>query len=235
MFFTRRQLFPIASQGKIAWERSPENNLEELKLVKKKFRIVSILLTVVMLMSAFVTPVAAGQGNGRGQERKSESQIQYLDAEVQVIDGQPVLRYETEDGYVDIPFEIPAYALSADGQKVAVERQGDAILLPTEDGFEAVPLKDFSVVMINGQIMLLAEVNAPWLIPVVLIAARVILGGLVVIVGGSVAREIEHWMSGLCASPWCSQPDPGFDLFCGLRNCPATIHGFFIPGHWLQG
>ena len=130
-----------------------------------------------------------------------------------MIDGQPVLKYETEDGYADIPFEIPAYALSADGQKVAVERQVDAILLPTEDGFEAVPLKDFSVVMMNGQIMLLAEVNVIWLIPAVLIAARVILGGLVVIVGGSVAREIDHWMSGLCASPWCSQTDPGFDLF----------------------
>jgi len=36
---------------------------------------VSMLLTVVLLMSAFVTPVAAGQGNGRGQERKSEQQI----------------------------------------------------------------------------------------------------------------------------------------------------------------
>ena len=130
-----------------------------------------------------------------------------------MIDGQPVLKYETEDGYADIPFEIPAYALSADGQKVAVERQVDAILLPTEDGFEAVPLKDFSVVMMNGQIMLLAEVNVIWLIPAVLIAARVILGGLVVIGGGSVAREIDHWMSGLCASPWCSQTDPGFDLF----------------------
>ena len=39
-------------------------------------------------MSAFVTPVAAGQGNGRGQERQNEQQIQYIDAEVQIIDGQ---------------------------------------------------------------------------------------------------------------------------------------------------
>jgi len=49
---------------------------------------VSVLLTVVLLMSAFVTPVAAGQGNGRGQERQNEQQIQYIDAEVQIIDGQ---------------------------------------------------------------------------------------------------------------------------------------------------
>jgi len=147
--------------------------------VKKKIRVVSMLLTVVMLMSAFVTPVAAGQRNGRGQERQNEQQIQYIDAEVQVIDGQPVLRYETEDGYADIPFEIPAYALSADGQKVAVQRQGDAILLPTEDGFEAVPLKDFSVVMMNGQIMLLVEANPIWkLLPIALV--KVGLAGFIV-------------------------------------------------------
>ncbi|MBS3887571.1 MAG: hypothetical protein KGZ56_11010 [Dethiobacter sp.] len=138
--------------------------------MKKKFRIVSMLLTVVLLMSAFLTPVAAGQRNGRGQERQNEQQIQYIDAEVQVIDGQPVLRYETEEGYADIPFAVPAYALSVDGQKVAVERQGDAILLPTEDGFEAVPFKDFSVAMMNGQIMLLAEVNPIWkLLPIALV------------------------------------------------------------------
>ncbi|MBT9173736.1 MAG: hypothetical protein DDT21_02141 [Syntrophomonadaceae bacterium] len=144
--------------------------------MKKKYRIVSVLLTVILLMSVFVAPVAAGRENGRGRGeergrgRQSARQIQYLDAEVRVIDGQPVLRYETEDGYADIPFDLPAYAISADGQKVAVERQGDAILLPTEDGFEAVPLKDFSVVMMNGQIMLLAEVNPIWkLLPIALV------------------------------------------------------------------
>ena len=121
--------------------------------MKKVLRKLSMVLTIVMVMSAFAVPAAAGQENGAGRRNVTAPEIQYLDAEVRVIDGQPVLRYETEDGYADIPFEIPAYALSADGQKVAVERQGDAILLPTEDGFEAVPLKDFSVVMMNGQIM----------------------------------------------------------------------------------
>ena len=48
--------------------------------MKKKFRIVSILLTVVQLKSAFVTPVAAGQGNSRGQERQSEQQIAFWGA-----------------------------------------------------------------------------------------------------------------------------------------------------------
>ena len=34
----------------------------------------SMLLTVVLIMSAFVTPVAAGQGNGRGQEQELRGQ-----------------------------------------------------------------------------------------------------------------------------------------------------------------
>ena len=52
-----------------------ENNLKECEsLVKKKIRIVSMLLTVVLIMSAFVTPVAAGQGSGRGQERELRGQ-----------------------------------------------------------------------------------------------------------------------------------------------------------------
>ena len=49
--------------------------------MKKKFRIVSILLTVVLLMSAFVTPVAAGQGNGRGQE-SSLNNVQNIEKEL---------------------------------------------------------------------------------------------------------------------------------------------------------
>jgi|GEM_PF-3186159 len=74
--------------------------------------------------------------------------------------------YETEEGYVNIPFDMPFYALSDDGQELPLRRQDDAILLPTEDGFEAVALEDFSVVMIGGQLMLFTEVNPVWLIPI---------------------------------------------------------------------
>jgi len=49
-FFTRRQLFPIEDQEKIARGGRRKNKLKKLKLVKKKFRIVSVLLTVVLLM-----------------------------------------------------------------------------------------------------------------------------------------------------------------------------------------
>ena len=50
--------------------------------MKKKIRIVSMLLTVVLLMSAFLTPVAAGQENGEGQNNLPEKG--------QVIDNLPI-------------------------------------------------------------------------------------------------------------------------------------------------
>ena len=55
-FFTRRQLFPIEYQEKIARGRRRKNKLKELKL-----------------------------------------EIQYLDAEARVIDGQPVIKVETDN------------------------------------------------------------------------------------------------------------------------------------------
>lgn len=84
--------------------------------MKKQFRIVSLLLTVILLMSVYVTPAAASQGENRGQERGQErqdtNQIQYLDAEVKVIDGQPVLKVETEEGYTSYEFPWPETAFA---------------------------------------------------------------------------------------------------------------------------
>ncbi|MFW0861688.1 MAG: hypothetical protein AAGT88_06330 [Dethiobacter sp.] len=114
-------------------------------------------------------PAAAGQENGKERRNVSTPEIQHLDAEVQVIAGQPVLQYQTGEGYAEIPFEWPTYAISADGQRVPVERQGESILLPAEGGSVAVLLNDFCVVMVAGHIKLLAEVNLAWkLIPAVI-------------------------------------------------------------------
>ncbi|MCL4462702.1 MAG: hypothetical protein M1552_09650 [Firmicutes bacterium] len=133
--------------------------------MKKKFRIASMLLTVVLLMSAFLTPVAAGQGNGRGQEKQSEQQIQYIDAEVQVINGQPVIKVETEEGDASYKFPWPEVAV-VDGKKVGLERQGNYFLLPTDDGIEKVSIEEFQVALVAGQLMLLTSVNPWWTIPV---------------------------------------------------------------------
>jgi len=139
-------------------------------MMKKSLKMISVVLTVILLLTVIVTPVAAKQrgdrGELRGRGRQNAREIQYLDAKVQLINGQPILRYETEEGYVNIPFDMPFYILSDDGQELPLRRQDDAILLPTEDGFKAVGLEDFSVVMIGGQLMLFTEVNPVWLIPI---------------------------------------------------------------------
>ena len=50
--------------------------------MRKKVRTVSVLLAGILLMSStFAAPIAAGQGNGRGQEKQLAQQVQYLDAE----------------------------------------------------------------------------------------------------------------------------------------------------------
>ena len=147
--------------------------------MKEKLRLVSLLLTVVMLMSAFVTPVAAGQGNGRGQERKSEQQIQYLDAEVRVIDGQPMLMIEAEEGYVSYEFPWPEIAL-VDGKAVALKKQGNYFLLPTTDGYEKISIEEFEVALVAGQLMLSTSINPWWTIPIAVATASLKAAGVAI-------------------------------------------------------
>ena len=69
--------------------------------------------------------------------------------------------YETNEGYEKIPFsmsDLGGYAY-ADGQKVPFKTQGNNILVPTEEGLVAVPIEEFDVVMVDGQVMLVAEEN----------------------------------------------------------------------------
>ena len=85
----------------------------------------------------------------------------YLDAEIKVIDGQPVMTYETEEGYEEISFslsDLGDYAY-ADGQKMLLQTQGNSILVPREESPVAVPIEDFCVVMVDGQVALMAEEN----------------------------------------------------------------------------
>ncbi|MCL0106673.1 DUF4258 domain-containing protein [Peptococcaceae bacterium] len=72
---------------------------------------------------------------------------------------------ETEEGYYEkIPFsmsDLGAYAY-AEGQKVPLKTQGNSILVPTEEGPVAVPIEEFCVVMIDGQVALITEENPAW-------------------------------------------------------------------------
>ncbi|MBT9148196.1 MAG: hypothetical protein DDT32_01966 [Syntrophomonadaceae bacterium] len=117
---------------------------------RRVFKVVSVMLTVILLVSVSVTSVAAGQGYGREQRNVPTPEIQHLDAEVRVIAGQPVIVVENEGGYVHIPF-----ALSGD-----VLVQGNGVVVQTEDGSVVVPLEEFEVVVVGGgQLALVAEGN----------------------------------------------------------------------------
>jgi hypothetical protein len=161
--------------------------------MKKVLRKLSVILTVVIVMSAFAVPAAAGQENnrGRGEERsrgrQNAQQIQYLDAEVQMINGQPVIAIETRDGNVTrVPFQLPQTIL-VDGKLQPIVTQGGAVVFSTEDGSGAVHLEDFDVVMADGQLILLTEANPLILIPIAFygLAGAAAGGGLAALFGAS--------------------------------------------------
>jgi len=151
--------------------------------VKQKLRIVSLLLTVVLLMSAFVTPVAAGRENdrGRGEERgrgrQSAQQIQYLDAEIQVIDGQPVIKYETAEGYSFFEFPWPELGI-VDGKELTLVRQDDSFVMQTADGYEKIHIEEFEVALSSGNLVLVARVNPLKLIPIAVVTAALTAAGI---------------------------------------------------------
>jgi hypothetical protein len=122
----------------------------------------TVFAALALLVPVFMVPAAAAQA----QEKYQREEVVYLDAEVRMIEGQPVLVVETEEGYENIPFELSGHLYGADGQRVALEMQGNSIILPTEDGPVAVPIEEFCVVMVDGQVTLLAEVNPWWVVAI---------------------------------------------------------------------
>ncbi len=144
--------------------------------MKKGFKLVSVLLTVTLMMLFFVTPVAARQGDnqGRGQDRQTARHIRYLDAEVKVINGQPVIVVETKKGYVNVPLVLSGEVF-VDGRAVPARLQGNGLVVPTEDGDMVVPLEEFEPVVVGGQMVLVAEEN-----PIILlfIFAGAVAGGV---------------------------------------------------------
>jgi len=151
--------------------------------LKKALRIISIVLMLVMVMSIFANPAVAGRGRGRerGRERRNVivPEVQYIDAEVRVINGQPGLRLEAEEGYVTYEFPWLSVAL-VDGKEVALERQGDYFVLPIADGHEKINIEDFKVAMVAGQLVLTVKVNPWWLVPIAVATAALKAAGVAI-------------------------------------------------------
>ena len=71
-----------------------------------------------------------------------------------VIEGEE--KYGEE--YLFIPLELPETILAtSDGQIVELDVKDNSVLVPTEDGMVLVPIEDFCVVLIDGEIVLVAE------------------------------------------------------------------------------
>ena len=143
---------------------------------------VAMLLALAMIFS--VVPGMAGTVEAGNEDWEEE--IIWLDAEIEIIDGQPMMVIEGDEEYGEeylyIPLELPEIVLIiVDGQVKELEVKNNAILVPTEDEIVAVPIEDFCVVMVDGQIMLLVEINPKHLI------AGALIGGIV----GGVGHHLE--------------------------------------------
>lgn len=128
------------------------------------FKVLSAFVVLAFLAPIFLIPIAAAQV----QEKCQWERVEYLvNAEIKVTDGQLTLVYKATN-YV---FSLPdyAYALAeeqADRQKKLLQTQESSILVPTEEGPVAVPVEEFWVGVINGRIVLLAEENPQWVVPI---------------------------------------------------------------------
>ena len=123
-------------------------------------KVVAMLVALAMVFSVVPGMAATVEAGNEGWEEE----IIWLDAEIEVIDGQPMLVVEGDEEYGEeylfIPLELPELILvTIDGQVKELEVKNNAVLVPTGDGIVAVPIEDFCVVMVDGEVMLLAEEN----------------------------------------------------------------------------
>jgi len=181
--------------------------------VKKILRPISIILTVVMVMFVFMTSAAAGPRNDRGcnndrdqkeerewrndrgrsddneqRERRNEKiqKIWYLLAGVEIINDQPTLTTKTSNENAIIPIQL-SERITVNGQTTPLVIEQGAVVVSTKNGSVAIPLDDFDVVMINGQIMLKTNTNPLILIPIAFygLAGAAAGGGLAALFGAT--------------------------------------------------
>ncbi|MBS4053206.1 MAG: hypothetical protein KGZ64_00325 [Thermaerobacter sp.] len=144
--------------------------------MKSMFRITSVFLTAILIASAFATPVVASRGNDRGNAQRQGQGHQkqlHIDAEVRFINDQIVLVAETRQGLVGIPIVL-SDTISVDGQMVPLKKHADGFVVPTAGGAIVVPFDEFRVLVTNGEVLLVADVNP--IITAALVALGVKLG-----------------------------------------------------------
>lgn len=148
-------------------------------------KVVAMLVALAMIFSVVPGMAATVEAGNESWEEE----IIWLDAEIKVINGQPMMVIEGDEEYGEeyffIPLELPEVALfTVDGQEKGLEVKDNSVLVQTEDGIVAVPLEDFCVVIVSGEVMLIAEVNP--------ILESIIFYGLVgAAAGGTIASALK--------------------------------------------
>lgn len=137
--------------------------------MKVLVRLTSVLMTVVVLMTALASPVTANQGRRQGQVLVGDARR--VEVEIRQIDGRPMLVVETRKGVFGVPVILAGSAF-VDGVEVPFSFHGDNVLVQTDGHPIYIPIKDFDVIMRDGQLMLKAEVNPVFTIGLAFVVAK---------------------------------------------------------------
>ena len=159
----------------------------------KKVGVKALAMLVALAMIFSVVPGMVGTVQAGNEDWEEE--IIWLDVEIEIIDGQPMLVVEGDEEYGEEYLFIPLYlpevvTLTVDGQVKELEVKDNSVLVPTEDGMVAVPIEDFCVVMVDEQEMLLVEINPKHL-----------LGGALI---GGIVGGVAHHMDSSIRPTWRS-------------------------------
>ena len=141
----------------------------------KKFAIIASILMIAVI----AIPMVAAETNYEyycDEAQSSTTDITLSDfcgAEIEIINGLPYIVAEVEDEYINIPLPLSNTAdMIINNIPITVEIDENYRLIPTKDGIERVCISEFDVKVINGEMMLMHEIN-PGVIETILLGLLV--------------------------------------------------------------
>ena len=106
-------------------------------------------------------------------------------AEIEIIDGMPFMIVEVEDKYINISFPLSdKMDMMADGASITIEVDGNYLLTPTKEGIEKVCISEFDMKIVDGQLIMVHEVNPELIIQKCPVTVRWIIERILAIIAG---------------------------------------------------
>jgi hypothetical protein len=138
-------------------------------------RMFAIFASILMLTIVAV-PMVAAEYEYCDEMQSPTTDITLYDfcgAEIEIINEMPFIVAEIEDEYINIPLSLSdTKDMMANGVSITVEVNGNYLLIPTEEGIERTCISEFDVNIIDGQLILVHEMNPLFTIGLALLIAK---------------------------------------------------------------